>query len=215
MTPQCLVKSQQGIFLVRIMGSFDLLEYIGVGTYGALAKYNQTARQNVGTLNCNANRYLLISACHVIVRPHANTFATVHIHRIDDGDTAAIGTVEFCNGRNHGRFFTHIYRRSGKYPNRLQHINIPADTRQCLFHTFKLTHRYFELFAHPAIGTTCACRQFCTTGCAGRQRNGTARSKTFHQHAPALANTFGTADDVIKRDKYILACGRAILESRI
>ncbi len=78
-----------------------------------------------------------------------------------------------------------------------------------------LPDRHLELFAHAAICPAGARDQLHAADAAGRQRDRASRRQAFHQHAPALPDARGAADDVIHRDEHILALRRAVQECGI
>ena len=84
MSPQCLIKIEQGAFFVGILCRFNFLEHIRMGAHRTLSKNNQTARQDIGAFHRNADWNLLIGARQIIIRPHADAFAAMHVHRVID-----------------------------------------------------------------------------------------------------------------------------------
>ena len=83
-----------------------------------------------------------------------------------------------------------------------------------VLYSFKLTDRDFELLADFGKGTD---RQIShLTGRRGqsRQRDAAADAQAFHQHTPAAPRVFDAADDIIQRNKDILAIDRTIHKGR-
>ena len=215
MPEQRRIEFAQPTCTVFILRSVHLLEHIRVRADRALTEDDQAAREDIRAFHGDADRCLLIAAGQIIGRPHANALAAVQVHRIDDHAARALGAMVFDDGGDHRRFLAQIQRHGGEHACRIQHISVAADTRQCFFHALEVADRRFELFAHARIRTAGAQGQFGAARSGGRQRDGTPRRQTFHQHAPALADAIFPTDDVIERNEHVFARCRPVLECRI
>ena len=200
---------------VVLAGGFDLPHQPGVAANRALAEDDHAAGQDVGALDGDPDRKRLVAAPEVVVRPHADAAATVHIHGIVDHLAHLLGIVILENGGDHRGLFAPIQGRQGQQAPRIHEIGQPAHARQRFLDALKAADRNLELLADTRIGAGGAHRQLARAGTHGRKRDATTGGQGFHQHAPALADHLATADDEIQRDEYIAPPVRPVHEGRV
>ena len=186
-----------------------------MAAYRTLTEDNHAASQDVGAFHRDADGNMLIIASQVVAGPHANTLATVYIHRIVNRLASALGEMIFDDGRDDRGFLAQIHRARRHHPRRVHHVGIAADTCQRFFHAFKAPNGHFELHAHSAIRAAGARRQLRRAGAGGGQGNRSPRREAVHQHAPATTHSVAPADYPFRRDEHILPGIGAILKSRI
>ena len=168
---QRLVELIQATLAVMIVYRGNFFQHIRMRAYRSLPENHQRASQDIRAFHRDGDRHLLIKTSQIIVRPEADALATMHIHRIVDDDTAALGGVVFDDGRNHRRLFAQVHRQCGKTTRRIDHVSVCADACQRFFHAFEFADRHLELFAHAAVCARSARDQFHAAYAAGRQRD--------------------------------------------
>ena len=66
-----------------------------MATDRALTESNEAAGDDIGAFDGVADRHAAIEAADIIERPLDNRLAAVHIHRVVDADTHALGRLSF------------------------------------------------------------------------------------------------------------------------
>ena len=166
----------------------------------ALRERDQRARQDVGTLDGDADRNHLVGGLQVVARTVADGTAAVNVEGIVDGAAHALRRLVFHERGNDRRALTARHHRGGHGARRLARVGRLDLPRQRLFDTFHARHRQAELLADAPVGARQAQHGLGAGGGARRQRDGAAGSEAFHQHAPALAGHGFSADHPIHRN---------------
>ena len=177
-----------------------------------MAKDQQAAGHDVGTLHRDRNRRALPRTPGKIARPQNNALAADDIHDVLGDIAAGIGAVILGNRRRHRRHIATVHRRRRSLRQRADRIGLAANPRQCFFHTFKTAHRQTKLLADPRIR---AGHHRTGLGTAGRSRGQGDRAphrQAFVEHVPALAGHVHAANQLAQGDEHLAAVDRAILE---
>src|SRR3546814_5886654 len=131
-------------------------------------------------------------------------------------DTLFPYTTLFRSGLHHGRDDRRLDamfdRRAAEDACAFHHVRQRGDLADLVLDAFHVADRDAELLTHDRIRAGhCRC-DACGADRAGRQRHHAATGELFHQHAPALAGVFRTADDVVDWHDHVLAEQGAVVE---
>ena len=179
---------------------------------GTLAEDDQRAGQDVGALDGDADRDLLVGAADEIGRAETDALAADDVHAVIDDLAGTLGDVVFGDGGDDRRLLAEVDGAGGHRARGIHHVGIGADARQRLLDALELADGHLELAAHAGIAADGARRHLGHAGVGRRQRDRAAGSQALHQHAPALAGLLRTADDEVERHEDIGAAHRAVHE---
>jgi hypothetical protein len=91
-------------------------------------------------------------------------------------------------------------------------VGVASHPRDRLADALEAANGQAELPAQPRIRARGEHRGPAAPHAIGRQHDGPAGGKLFHQHFPALPRAFRAADDRIQRHEHVLAAGRSVLK---
>ena len=186
-----------------------------MAAHRALAEDNERARQNVRALDGDGDRQRLVHAPHEIARPEADAGAALHVHGVVHHAAHVLGELVLGDRRGHRRFLAQVHGARRERARGVHEIGVPGHARERFFHAFELADRQLELLADARVRAGGAAGELAGAGRERRQRNRTAGSEGFHQHAPALADLLRPADDPVERNEHVLAPVGAVLERNV
>ncbi len=203
--PQCLIA-------VLAPGQGHFLEHERVTADGTLAEDHQVARKNVGAFDGDEDRRPLPVAPQIVVWPHDDGLAAVHVHGVLDALAATLGEVVLEDRRQHRRLLAQVHGLGGQQPCAVHQPGIAADACQRLLDTFEGSQGNIELFAYVGVLASDQARVLGSAGTHCGQGDGAADRQAVHQHHPALAEHGLATDEEIQRHEYVLAAVGAVHE---
>ncbi|MNI16210.1 hypothetical protein D3C73_695370 [compost metagenome] len=211
---QQVIEFSERLILVFTAGEGHFLEHERMAANRALAEDHQVARENVRAFDGDENRRAVPFATEVVVRPHDDRLAAVHIHGIADAVAAALGQVVLENRRQHRRFLAQIDRIGGQHAGGVHHPGVAANAGHGFLDAFERGNRHIELLANLSVLARYQTGELGHAGAHRRQGNRTPDRQAVHQHHPAFAEHLLAADEELQRDEHVLARVRAIHECR-
>ena len=209
---QRLVKIDQAFAGIRVLRRLHFRQQEGMAADGALPEDDQRAGEDVGTLDGDADRHLLVSAAHEVRRAKTDPLAADDVHAVVDHLTRALGDVVLGDGGDHRGLFAKIDGPGGHRPHGIHHVGVGTDAGQCFLNALELADGHLELRTDAGITADGTRRHLRHAGIRRGQRDRTAGSQTLHQHAPALTGHLRPADDEIERHEHIGATHRPVHE---
>ena len=212
MAPKRLI---EGIEAARAIGVFQrhhFLEQIRMAADHALAELDQRAGDDIGAFHRDGDRHAAIKAAEIIQRAFDDAFAAVHVHRVIDGDAHAVGRLRFHDGGDDGRMVAVVERRAGHAARGVEQIGGRGDAAEPFLHGLEFGDRDVELLADARISAGDIGGEGGARRRQRRQRNAAAGRERAHQHFPAFADLIDAADDIVHRNKNVMAPVRSVLE---
>src|SRR5690606_38604019 len=108
-------------------GGFHLLQHVGMATDGPLTEDHHAAGEDVGAFHGDGDRHRLIAAAEIVLRPHADTLAAVHVHGVVHALAHTLGQVVLDHAGQHCRLLAEIHRAGSHGPCGIHHVGITAD----------------------------------------------------------------------------------------
>ena len=178
----------------------------------ALAEDDHAAREDVRALDRDRDRRAFPGAADVVARPEDDALSAVHVHRVAHHFAAGLGGVVLRDRGRHGRLLAAIDRVRGHLRERRDRVRVTADARERFLDAFEATDGQLELLADSRVR---ARRRRAHLHAARRirwQRDRAAHGQALDQHAPAMADVLGAADQCAERQEHVAAAQGAVLE---
>ena len=128
MTEQGFVKINEPAITIFVACCLHFGKNEWVASDGSLAKNNQAPRQDICTFHGYCNRCRHVRTANVIIRPEAEGFAAMHVHRVGTDFSAELSAVILEYRRRHRRLFTLINRTSGNRHRSVHDVGAAGDT---------------------------------------------------------------------------------------
>src|SRR5690606_34942457 len=172
---------------------------------GALAEDHEAGSEQIRAFHRDPYRNELITAPEIVLRPQADAFAAVHVHRVVRHYAAVFGEVVLEHRRRHRRLLAAVDRACGDRARRIHDVREPGHARQHIGDAFEIADRYVELTTDARIRARGEHRGFAGAGGVRGQGDAAAHGKLLDEHAPTLAGHLRPADDEIERHEHILS----------
>ena len=211
-TEDRMVEVDQATPRVRVLCGLELFQDPRMAAHRTLTENNHAAGQDVGALDGDRDRDRLVGTTDQVGRSQADAAAALDVHRVVDAAAVVLGQVILDDRRDHRGLLADIQRTEGQCAGGVHLVGEGGDPRQRLFDALEMPDRPVELLADRRIGTGETAGGLACTDAQRRQRDTATLGQALDQHAPALADVSGAADQLGHRDEHVVALVGTVLE---
>ena len=153
------IEIAQAFYRIRIPRRRHFLQHVRVAADRALAEDDQAARQDVGALDRDRHRHLLVGAAHEVVGAEADALAAEDVHGVVDHLARTLGDVVLDDGGDHRGFLAEVDGAGRHGARRVHRVKVAAHACQRLLDALEAADGGLELAADAGVGAGGAHRE--------------------------------------------------------